>query len=245
MPAKPLTAAQLAEAALLKSIFKSWQQQRKGNKLPWSQDWASDQMGFGQSAMNQYLNGKIPLNPEAAAKFSALTGTNIESFSPTIAEEIVGLSVGVDAVLRFNSNIEPSAASAVPVVSWVQAGEWCDIIDNFQPGDADEWLPCPIRHGPRTYALIVRGLSMFDPTGMHSFKDGDTIFVDPDRGADHRSLVIARLDDIKEATFKQLLIEGDQRMLQALNPSWPNRIISVNGNCSICGVVIGKVESFI
>lgn len=142
-------------------------------------------------------------------------------------------------------NIEATTPGDVPVVSWVQAGDWCGIVDNFQPGDAEDWLPCPVRHGRRTYALVVRGLSMYDPTGRHSFRDGDTIFVDPDRGADHRSLVIARLDDEKEATFKQLLIEGDQRMLQALNPSWPNRIIPINGNCTMCGVVIGKLESFI
>lgn len=144
-----------------------------------------------------------------------------------------------------NSIIKPSTAGTVPIVSWLQAGEYCGIIGNFEPGNAGEWLPCPITHGPRTYALIVRGISMFDPTGFYSFKDGDTVFVDPDRDAGHRSLVVARLDHEHEATFKQLIIEGDQRMLQALNPSWPNRIIPVNGNCSICGVVIGKVEFFI
>jgi SOS-response transcriptional repressor LexA len=144
-----------------------------------------------------------------------------------------------------NFIIEPSRVGKVPIVSWVQARKWCGGIEIFEPGNAEKWLPCPITHGPRTYALIVRGISMFDPTGAYSFKDCDMIFVDPERDAGHRSLVVARLDDEHEATFKQLIIEGDRRMLQALNPSWPNRIIPVNGNCSICGVVIGKVESFI
>lgn len=143
------------------------------------------------------------------------------------------------------TNIEPAPAGAVPVVSWVQAGNWCGSADTLEPADTLQWLPCPIRHGPRTYALIVRGVSMYNPAGNYSFKDGDTIFVDPDRQADHRSLVIARLDHEKEATFKQLLIEGEQRMLQALNPSWPDRIIRINGNCTLSGVVIGKVEFFI
>jgi SOS-response transcriptional repressor LexA len=144
-----------------------------------------------------------------------------------------------------NSINEPSTAGKVPIVSWAQAAEWCGGTAIYEPGNTQEWLPCPIAHGPRTYALIVRGISMFDPTGNYSFKDSDTIFVDPERDAGHRSLVVARLDDEHEATFKQLIIEGDQRILQALNPSWPNRIIAVNGNCSICGVVIGKVEFFI
>lgn len=43
------------------------------------------------------------------------------------------------------------------------------------------------------------------------------------------------------ATFKQLLIEPNgERMLMALNPSWPTRIMHVSTNATICGVVIGK-----
>ena len=86
---------------------------------------------------------------------------------------------------------------------------------------------------------------MYNPGGTPSFKEGDKIFVDPDRDAIHRSLVVARLDDQQEATFKQLLVEDGQRLLLALNPSWPNRILAVNGNCTLCGVVVGKLETFI
>lgn len=81
---------------------------------------------------------------------------------------------------------------------------------------------------------------MFAPTGKHSYSDGDIIFVDPEREAINGSRVVVRLDDSKEATFKQLVIEGDKKYLMALNPSWPDRIIEVKGNATICGVVIGK-----
>lgn len=205
-----------------------------------------------QSSLQRYLEGKTSEPRRSTFEpIAQFLGVSVDSFfSPGIADqELARLGLTPGGYKKGTStqafNIEPSTARTVPIVSWIQAGEWCDIVDNFGPGDADEWLPCPVRHGPRTYALIVRGISMFDPTGAYSFKDGDTIFVDPDGDARHRSLVVARLDDEHEATFKQLIIEGDQRMIQALNPSWPNRIIPVNGNCSICGVVIGKVESFI
>ncbi|WP_390342330.1 LexA family protein [Variovorax boronicumulans] len=149
----------------------------------------------------------------------------------------------------YTPNIEDAdtygSPKGVPLISWVQAGQWSQIVDNFQPGDAEEWLPCPMRHGPRTYVLTVRGSSMHNPGSDLSFKDGDRIFVDPDREAQHRSLVIVRLDDMQEATFKQLLVEGQERMLLALNPSWPDRIIRINGRASLCGVVIGRVETFI
>lgn len=142
------------------------------------------------------------------------------------------------------SNISFTATRGVPLISWVQAGAFNKISDPFQPGDADEWLQCPAKHSSKSYALTVRGTSMYAPGSEQSFREGDRIFVDPEREAHHRSLVIARLDDEAEATFKQLLIEGNKRYLQALNPNWPNRIIEVNGNCTICGVVIGKWESF-
>lgn len=145
-----------------------------------------------------------------------------------------------------HSNVESTASSnSVPVISWVQAGQWSQIVDNFQPGDADEWLPCPFKHGPQTYVLKVRGQSMHNPGGDLSFKDGDKVFVDPSREAHHRSLVIVRLEDQSEATFKQLLVEGEMQMLQALNPHWPERIIPISSRATLCGVVIGKLESYI
>ena len=43
-------------------------------------------------------------------------------------------------------------------------------------------------------------------------------------------------------TFKQLIIEEGHRYLKALNPDWPHRIIEVNSNATICGVVGFKGE---
>ena len=62
--------------------------------------------------------------------------------------------------------------------------------------------------------------------------------------SDHRSRVTARRRNEKKLIFRQLLIEDEQRMLQTPNQNRPNRIIPINGNCSI-GVMMGKVESFI
>ncbi len=50
------------------------------------------------------------------------------------------------------------------------------------------------------------------------------------------SLVIAKLEDSNEVTFKKLVIDGGQRYLKGLNPQWP--LVSVNGNCRIIGVAI-------
>lgn len=83
---------------------------------------------------------------------------------------------------------------------------------------------------------------MESPFGKPSFSDGDLIFVDPDREAIHRSLVIAKCETDQEATFKQLMVEGDRRYLKALNPAFPGGIIEMPKDCSIVGVVIFKGE---
>lgn len=83
---------------------------------------------------------------------------------------------------------------------------------------------------------------MYNPTGERSFKDGDIIFVDPTLDAQNKDFVIARLDNESEATFKQLIVEDGQKMLMAINPDWKPKFIQINGNASMLGVVIGKVE---
>jgi len=158
---------------------------------------------------------------------------------------VLGISLTGGILLDSNVGETLNIKGQVPLISWVQAGCWSEVSDIYAVGDAEQWLPCPVTHGPRTYALRVRGLSMYNPSERHSFNDGDIIFVDPDRDAIHKSLIVAKLTDTQEATFKQLLIEGDQRFLMALNPSWPNRIFNINGNAEICGVAIAKHEPLI
>ena len=149
---------------------------------------------------------------------------------------------GRPPIAQPNTEPGPDIHGRVPLISWVQAGAWSEIIDNLAPGDAEEWISCPVSHSPATFVLRVRGESMLNPYGRPSFHDGDLIFVDPERPAVHGSLVVVRLDDDKEATFKRLVVEGDRRYLKALNPAWPEPMMQINGHATICGVVIFKGE---
>lgn len=145
-----------------------------------------------------------------------------------------------------DSNVEPGPAikGHVPLISWVQAGAWCEISDVRTLDDAEIWLPCAASHSAQTYALRVRGLSMFNQHERRSFRDGDIIFVDPSKDAENGSLVIAKLTDSQEATFKQLVMEGSRRFLKPLNPAWPDPIIQLDDDATICGVVFSKLEIF-
>nr|WP_277399634.1 S24 family peptidase [Burkholderia sp. Tr-20355] len=138
------------------------------------------------------------------------------------------------------SNITEWPVGKLPLISWVQAGDWSEIVDNFQPGDAEDWIACPFPSGRHGFVLRVVGDSMYNPGGDLSFRDGDFISVNPERDPLHRSLVIARRNREK-ATFKQLLLdESEGPMLHALNPNWPTRYIPFDKTTEIIGVVTGQ-----
>jgi hypothetical protein len=92
MPAKPLTAEQKADTERLRQVFAKWQKNRKLQGLPSSQEAAGAMLGFNQSAMNQYLGGKIPLNARVLAKVAALLGIPGELISPALASEAKRIS---------------------------------------------------------------------------------------------------------------------------------------------------------
>jgi SOS-response transcriptional repressor LexA len=141
-----------------------------------------------------------------------------------------------------NTEVAPAIdrQGLVPLISWIAAGSWSTVEDPYSTGDAEEWLPCPVRHGSRTYCLRVRGESMNNPDGKPSYDDGDIIYVDPDQEAVSGNRIITRLDDASEATFKQLVEEDGKRLLKALNPAWSPRYLELNVDATYCGKVIGK-----
>ena len=138
---------------------------------------------------------------------------------------------------EYNVHLGPELRSPLPLISWVQAGEWQEISESYVPQYGDESLQCPAKCSPESFVLRVRGSSM-EP----KFHEGDLIFVDPNAPAEHGKYVVVRIDASNEATFKQLIVEEGSQYLKALNPDWPNRIIEINEDASICGVIVFKGE---
>lgn len=209
---------------------------------------ARELKGLNQSELARELG----ISPQAVQNWeagkSSPRGARIREVAKALGLTIEHLLFGNDktGVITASSSLDnvspaPDIKGVVPLISWVQAGNWQETIDNLQPGDAEMWLPLMGSGSKSTYALRVRGISMENPNGKPSYSDGDIIYVDPERAANHRDRVVVRLDDESESTFKQLLIEGDQQFLKALNPDWPGpKLIEITSSATICGVVIGK-----
>ena len=85
----------------------------------------------------------------------------------------------------------------VPVISYVQAGLWTEIVSVFQPSDAHDWLITSDKHSKETFVLTIRGNSM-EP----DFKQGDAVIIDPSVKPRPGSFVAAK-NGREEATFKK------------------------------------------
>ena len=165
---------------------------------------------------------------------------NLEHIAKAFGMSLIELAaLGQDDEVGRRSVESPDtvgSARGVPLISWVQAGEFVESEDTYQPGDAEDWLKYPKRRcGPRTFALRVSGESM-NPV----YQNGDIIYVDPDVVPEHGKDVVVRLDDRNEVIFKRLVIEGERRYLKPVNPDWQPKFIDVPADARIVGVVIGK-----
>lgn len=130
----------------------------------------------------------------------------------------------------------PDVRGEVPLISWVQAGSWCDVVDNFAPGDGEEMIPTIVPVKRHTYALQVDGDSMTNPNGWPSFPEGMIIIVEPDFDHQAGDFVVVK-NGSNEATFKQLIRDGADWLLKPLNPRYPIKPLPTDA--TICGVVRG------
>lgn len=183
-----------------------------------------------QGMVWQYLNGKRPLNKDAAVKFAQALGVDVAMFSPRIASEIALLaenssysppnqgSVSQSLERSHASNVRtaPPARKAVPVITLIQAGDMKDIGYLPRLGEGERWEVPDFKLGPRGGCAVVDGWSMWDGTD-NGIRDGDLIFWDPDLAAMPNDLVIAKHVGAQTATFKQLSYEDGKWYLRPLN----------------------------
>ncbi|MFC6520103.1 helix-turn-helix transcriptional regulator [Undibacterium arcticum] len=181
MPANPLTPSQRAEAALLKSIFKEWQNRQRdsGNKV--SQETASELLGFGQSALSQYLNGRIPLNLDAATKIAAMIECAVSDFSETLAKQAAKYAAPatVAAVPAARTN---SDDVEIPQYLGIGGSMGRGIVLQGLRGEIHSWRVTPewVSKNVRNHSgvenlCIVTG---FGPSMLGMFNPGDPLLVD-------------------------------------------------------------------
>ncbi|PBQ12863.1 peptidase S24 [Pseudomonas syringae] len=192
------------------------------------------------------LTDMAELLGKAPAQVSAFGGKNpTKGIGDQIAREIeaaLGLHNGyLDmpyGIGEFNNAaVLGITGRKLPVIGSIAAGSWCESDGLFDPQDAEEWVDAPGPVGPRAFILRVEGVSM-EP----KFSEGDKIVIDPSLEALPGHFVAAKRARDDAATLKQLKQEGTEQYLYALNPDWPERIIKMNEEWSICGRAKWKIS---
>jgi SOS-response transcriptional repressor LexA len=164
--------------------------------------------------------------------------TEVFPLAEALAVDARWLATGRGEMLaRGGDSEKPSASAYVPLISWVAAGNWRELAEPGSPDEEPRLIPVTCRVSRSAYALKVQGDSM-EPV----FPNGSIIIVDPAGDARQGAYVVMRLDDAKEATFKQLIEDGGSRLLKPLNPRYP--IMPIRENATLCGVVRQMVMDF-
>ena len=215
------------EAANLTRLFEG-----VGNKAAFAREF---RVPGGPSMLSQHCSGNRPINLEAAMSYASGLGVGIDKISPRIARQLALASGSLG-----NVSEGPEIRGQVPLISWVQAGAWCQAEDPFVPGDAERWMDCPVAHSGQTFALRVRGDSMSAPHGnSRTYPEGCFIFVDPEkRSPNNGDRIIACLDESHEVTFKVYKNEDGRQWLQPLNPTHE----PIRDAFTVLGTVLGKWE---
>jgi phage repressor protein C with HTH and peptisase S24 domain len=211
MPAQPLTPAQLADAARLRSLYEEWKDRRRANKEPASQEAVAAVLGFNsQSSVSQYVNGKIPLNINALVKFAGLLEVSPEAISPDLAAEIERIATAVPETRQAQEIDAETHGGFVPVrqvVFKISAGiagfsvEFTDEDDGEPLFLPRTWLERRDLDPSRLYATRVNGNSM-----APGIRSGDVIVVDTANTSREKDAIVA-VNHEGELTVKRLKYE--------------------------------------
>lgn len=192
----------------------------------------AEKTGMSQAMVHKLSSGKTDKTSKILELASVL------ECSPDWLRD--GSPNGFTQIKSDNFELIQSNLCRIPLISWVQAGAWAEVVMEYAPEDCfTEWRETSAKVSSSSFALKIKGDSMTNPYGAPSIPEGSIVIVDPYAEALSGKIVIAKLDDSNEATIKKLMIDGSQKFLVPLNPRYPT--MPINGNCSIIGVV-KKVE---
>jgi SOS-response transcriptional repressor LexA len=185
-----------------------------------------------KSYLSQLINGKGSFGERAARRLELDYGMPIGSLDTKLDAE--------------TSNVAYASSHHVsgsyPLISWVSAGAWHEAIEPYRLSEIEDWPETTEKVSDKSFWLTVKGDSMTSPSGQ-SVPEGMLILVDPEREPVNGSLVVAKLVNENEATFKKLVIDAGQKYLKPLNPDY--KMQTINGNCKIVGVVVEAKVRFI
>ncbi|SFP39069.1 Helix-turn-helix [Geopseudomonas sagittaria] len=194
--------------------------------------------GVANSAVTQWINGDSKsLKPENLYALAKATGFRAEWLAIGEGEEREPASSA--SQLAEPGNVtpaqQPDRLYRYPVISRVAAGAWQEAIETCDPWAYDTFELADYQAKGPAFWLHVSGDSMTSPVPP-SIPEGHLILVDTGIEPRPGDMVVAKLVDADEATFKLLVADAGQLYLKPLNPAY--RMIPIDERCRMIGVVV-------
>jgi SOS-response transcriptional repressor LexA len=192
--------------------------------------------GVANSAVTQWITGESKsLRPENLYALAKATGFRAEWLAIGEGNEVEKADSNVGEARQLVESYR------YPVISWVAAGAWAEAVEPYPAGFSDRYEFSEYDSKGAAFWLEVKGDSMTSPVGQ-SITEGTLILVDTEAEAAPGKLVIAKLPESNEATFKKLVNDGGKLFLKPLNSGYP--IEPFNEDCRIVGVVVRALQKF-
>lgn len=169
-----------------------------------TQDQVANRVGVTRVAVSHWERGGADPNGRYLNELAAALGVSVDWLLTGKEEGSMGVSEPPFPGYR---NVEPAEipqGTRVPILSYVQAGQWREMCEQATAFDGSlEYVAAGVSVGSCAFGLWVRGNSM-EP----DFKEGDLLIVDPDEAPKAGDFVIAK-NGSEEATFKKYRSRGE------------------------------------
>jgi len=127
------------------------------------------------------------------------------------------------------------ASQAVPIISWEDCVEHAEKVGNITSNNWHDWIACDeITAG--AYALKSR------PSMEEQLPKGTVLIIDPSLTARDGDYIVIHYPDTKEATLRQLSIDGTQTLLLPISQN--GKIEQFTKKIKILGVLVKSIFSY-
>jgi len=187
--------------------------------------------GATSQNITNWLNRGVPAKHHLMV--SKVIGVDFEWFSTGKGSMLPDAEAGTlsgNVVTLTHKDGKPATIRKIPVVSTTTGGKWAEVVDNFEPGYAEDWVLAPDSVSDKSFALVICGESM-QPT----IPDGATIIIDPTIQHKHNDVVVVRQNGNSEATCKRLIYDGGVPFLRPDNQGYGSP--ELLDDAVVCGVV--------
>ena len=178
-------------------------------------------IGVPRATINRIASGRTP-DPRAST-LRAIA----EYFNVTV-DQLLGKQ---PLFQHTDSTALTSTYISIPVIEWECANNWENALHSIRPDNHFDWILTDPNIEIGKFALRIKGDSMWP-----QFQENTVLIIDPTREQKNRDFVIVYIKKSDEILFRQLLVEGKNKFLKAINDIFPT--IQLQDSDKVIGIVI-------